>query len=171
MKKNLILTGMMGVGKSSIGKNLGEILEMQFIDIDNLIEEEENLSISKIFKIKGEEYFRKIEKKITLEILKDKNLVIALGGGAFINNDIREKVLLTSISIWLHVDEKILFNRLNKSNKRPLLQQENLIKNFKNIYKKRKEIYKLAKFKIDCNNKEKKIIIKEIKNIYESQYN
>jgi len=171
LKKNLILTGMMGVGKSMIGKNLGEVLDMQFIDIDNLIEEEENLSISKIFKIKGEEYFRKIEKKITLEILKDKNLVIALGGGAFINNEIREKVLQTSISIWLYVDEKILFNRLSKSNKRPLLQQENLIKNFKNIYKKRKEIYKLAKFKIDCNNKEKKIIIKEIKNIYESQYN
>ena len=112
-----------------------------------------------------------MSKKITLEILKDKNLVIALGGGAFINNEIREKVLQTSISIWLYVDEKILFNRLSKSNKRPLLKQENLIKNFKNIYKKRKEIYKLAKFKIDCNNKEKKIIIKEIKNIYESQYN
>ena len=76
---------MMGVGKSMIGKNLGEVLDMQFIDIDNLIEEEENLSISKIFKIKGEEYFRKIEKKITLEILKD-GIVVLTGSSCIWNN-------------------------------------------------------------------------------------
>ncbi|MDB9784427.1 hypothetical protein OAB36_02155 [Pelagibacteraceae bacterium] len=83
MKKNLVLTGMMGVGKSTIGESLSVKLKMKFTDIDDLIKSSEGMSIQKIFQIKGEEYFRNIEKKITLKALEKNNHVISLGGGGF----------------------------------------------------------------------------------------
>ena len=89
MKKNLVLTGMMGVGKSTIGKKLAKRLKRKFVDIDKIIEIKEKNTIKEIFENKGEHYFRKIEKKITLEELKKNNLIIALGGGAFINTSVR----------------------------------------------------------------------------------
>ena len=83
MNKSLILTGMMGVGKSTVGKELSKKLGYKFIDMDNLIEKKENMTITKIFRVKGENYFRKIEENLTLNTLKDKRVVISLGGGAF----------------------------------------------------------------------------------------
>ena len=92
MNKNLVLTGMMGVGKSTIGRLVAKRLKVKFIDIDKVIERKERKSIKRIFEDRGEEYFRVLEKKITLKILKNKKAVIALGGGAFMNNQIREKI-------------------------------------------------------------------------------
>ena len=80
MKKNLVLLGMPGSGKSSLGKLLAKITGLKLYDIDKLIIEEIGLEIAEIFKIKGEEFFRKIEEKKTLEILKKSNNIIALGG-------------------------------------------------------------------------------------------
>ena len=88
-KKNLVLVGMMGSGKSSIGKLLSKKIGLEFIDIDKLIEEEENKSISDIFKINGEKYFRDLEEKISIKKLKSENKVISLGGGGYINQKIR----------------------------------------------------------------------------------
>ena len=82
MKKNLALTGMMGVGKTSIGKLLSKKLSIRFIDVDKVIENKFNISISKIFEKKGEKFFRKLEEKITLQQLKKNNVIISLGGGA-----------------------------------------------------------------------------------------
>ena len=90
MVKNLTLTGMMGVGKSTIGKILAKKLEYKFVDVDKLIEQKEGLSINLIFRNKGEEHFRKIEFEQTLSELKKSNSVISLGGGAFLNNTIRK---------------------------------------------------------------------------------
>ena len=99
MKKNLVLTGMMGVGKSTIGKKLAKRLKLKFVDIDQIIEKKEKNTIKEIFKNKSESYFRKIEQKITFKQLKKKNLVIALGGGAFINNSIRKNTAADTDSI------------------------------------------------------------------------
>ena len=103
MGKNLILTGMMGVGKSTIGKILAKKLSYNFIDIDKLIEAKEGSSINSIFKNKSESYFRKIENDITLGELKKDNSVISLGGGAFINNAIRKSAKKMSLCFWLDV--------------------------------------------------------------------
>jgi len=91
-KENLIFLGMMGSGKSSIGLLVAKKLKLEFVDIDKEIENEIGLSISKIFELKGENYFRKFEEKITLKKLKLKSKVISLGGGAFINNIIRKEI-------------------------------------------------------------------------------
>ena len=117
MKKNLVLTGMMGVGKSTIGKILAKKLSFNFVDIDKLIEKRERCSINVIFKIKGEDFFRKLENKITLEELKKQESVISLGGGAFLNKSIRIRTKKTSISFWLDVNIDILMKRLKNSQK------------------------------------------------------
>ena len=92
-KENLVFLGMMGSGKSSIGSLTAKKLEIKFIDVDKEIEKELGLSISKIFEIKGEDYFRKFEEKTTLKILKTNSVVISLGGGAFMNKVIRKEIL------------------------------------------------------------------------------
>ena len=101
MKKNLVLTGMMGVGKSTIGKRLAKKLGLKFIDLDKIIEKREGTTIKDIFNTKGEDYFRKIEKRTALQEFKKSNNVIALGGGAFMNKDIRKEVEISGVSFWL----------------------------------------------------------------------
>ena len=112
---------MMGVGKSTIGKNLANKLSYTHIDIDKIIEEKEGTTINLIFKNKGENYFRMLESKITLIELKKDGSVISLGGELFLNKDIRRAVKKSSISFWLDVSLNVLTNRLQKSKKRPLL--------------------------------------------------
>ena len=108
MKKSLVLTGMMGVGKTTIGRLLAKRLLLKFIDVDKVIEKNQGKSIKRIFEENGEPFFREIEERITLKILKKKRAVIALGGGAFMNNQIRLKVLKSCTSIWLKVNLKSL---------------------------------------------------------------
>ena len=109
---------MMGVGKSTIGKNLANKLSYTHGDIDRIIEEKEGSTINIIFKNKGENYFRMLENKITLIELKNDNSVISLGGGAFLDKKIRKAVKKTSTSFWIDVNLNILINRLKKSKKR-----------------------------------------------------
>tara|TARA_A100001388_G_C28344967_1_gene300680 strand:+ start:22 stop:531 length:510 start_codon:yes stop_codon:yes gene_type:complete len=167
LKKNLVLTGMMGVGKSTIGKSLSKKLNMNFFDTDSMIENEEKMTIKNIFEKKGEEYFRKIEKKTILAVLSNTNAVIALGGGAFIDLDTRNEILKSCVSFWLFMNIKNLLKRLTDTSKRPLLNSQNLEDSFSNLYEKRRKIYETAKFKIDCNNKEKSEITDEIIKLYE----
>ena len=151
MKKNLVLTGMMGVGKSTVGKNLAQKLSYNFVDIDRTIESREGSTINLIFKNKSESYFRKLENEISLEKLKKKNTVISLGGGAFLNKSIRREIKNTSVSFWLDVDVSELIKRLNKNKKRPLLYNKNLNVTVNKIYLKRKKTYNEADYRIKCN--------------------
>ena len=168
MRKNLVLTGMMGVGKSTIGKSLSIKLKMNLFDVDKIIENKENMAINEIFKLKGEEYFRKIEKQISLVELKRENSVIALGGGAFIDSQIRGEVLKKCTSFWLDLSVDNLTKRLLTSYERPLLKRNNLKEELNNLLDKRKEKYSLANFRIDCNNVKKVEIVDKIKKLYES---
>ena len=111
-KENIVFLGMMGSGKTSIGLLVSKKLKIEFFDIDKHIEEQQNMKISKIFKDKGERFFRNLEEKIALEILQKKNVVIALGGGAFLNKNIRNEVLNNHFSFWLKWDNKVLIDRI-----------------------------------------------------------
>ncbi len=172
MSKNLVLTGMMGVGKSTIGKSLAEKLSFKFIDVDKLIEAREGCSINHIFKNKSENYFRRIEKIISLQQLKKNKSVISLGGGAFLNKTIRREVKNSSISFWLDVDVNGLVKRLSKTKKRrPLLFKKNLKNTINKIYLERKKIYSEANFRIKCNFLRPKIIVTKVLNLYEKSGN
>ncbi len=171
MGKNLILTGMMGVGKSTIGKILAKKLNYNFTDVDKLIEAKEGSSINLIFKKKSETYFRKIENDITLNELKKNNTVISLGGGAFLNNAIRRNAKIFSISFWLDVPLDDLIKRLMKNRKRPLLFNKNIKETVKKIYFDRKKFYNEADHKIKCNSLEVKEIVDKIIYLYEKSGN
>ena len=166
-KKNLVFLGMMGSGKSSIGSLIAKKLQLNFIDIDNVIENELGLSIKKIFETKGENYFRKFEEKTTLKKLKSSSTVISLGGGTFLNKEIRKEVINNHLSFWLNWNSDILLNRIKNSKKRPLAfnSSENEIID---LIKKRSNIYSKALYKIECDNLTKNEIVKEILKIYET---
>ena len=171
MKKNLVLTGMMGVGKSTVGKNLAQKLSYNFVDIDRTIESREGSTINLIFKNKSESYFRKLENEISLEKLKKKNTVISLGGGAFLNKSIRREVKNSSVSFWLDVDVAELIKRLKKTKKRPLLYNKNLNVTVNKIYLERKKTYSEADFRIKCNFLGPDKIVDKILKLYEKSGN
>ena len=171
MKKNLVLTGMMGVGKSTVGKNLAQKLSYNFVDIDRTIETREGSTINLIFKNKSESYFRKLENEISLEKLKKKNTVISLGGGAFLNKSIRREVKNTSVSFWLDVDVAELIKRLKKTKKRPLLYNKNLNVTVNKIYLERKKTYSEADYRIKCKFLGPDKIVDKILKLYEKSRN
>ena len=162
---------MMGVGKSTVGKKLAKKLKLKFIDIDGLIEKKEKKTIKQIFENKSEDYFRKIEKKITLEELKKSNSVIALGGGAFMDSSIRKEAKNLSISFWLDLDIKSLLIRLKNVKKRPLLNQDSLEESAYKIYSERKKIYNMSDFKIRCKLMNTDQIVNKIIKLFESSEN
>ena len=166
-KKNLVLLGMMGSGKSTVGNLLSKRIKLDFIDIDNVIEYEASMSIFKIFEVKGEDYFRDLEEKITNKVLKTKNRVISLGGGAFINKNIRKEILSNHFSFWLNCDEKVLLERIRINKKRPLAHKST-DEEIKKLIKERNRIYAKAQFKINCDKQTKSEIVDKIINIYET---
>ncbi len=167
MKKNLVLLGMMAVGKTTLGKIVAKKQELKFIDIDASIEKKNSMTIKEIFKKKGEKFFRMEEENEILKSLKKNNCVIALGGGAFMNKTVRENILKNAISIWLNVDIKTLNQRVKWNQKRPLLKEENNQKKITKLYAERKNIYKLANHQIACDKLSKKNIAEKIIALYE----
>ena len=164
--KNLVFLGMMGSGKSSIGNLVSKKLDLPFIDIDSLIVKNTGMSISEIFKKKGEYYFRDLEEKITLRSLRKIKNVVSLGGGGFINTKIRNEILTKHFSFWLNWDESTLIKRIKGSKKRPLVFKST-DKEIRTIIKNRSQIYSNAQFKINCNKLTKTEIVKKIIKIYE----
>jgi len=165
--KNIVFLGMMGSGKTSIGFLVSKKLKLNFYDVDNYIEKKLNMKISEIFQNKGEVFFRKEEEKITLNILKKKKCIVALGGGAFINKNIRYEVLKNHISFWLELDSNKLLNRIKNSTKRPLTVNKTN-NDLKKMIKERTKYYSKALFKVNCNNQTKKEIVDKILDVYEN---
>ena len=162
-KKNICIIGLMGSGKSIIGKELSKFLKLEFYDTDKEIELKTNKSISTIFKEEGESYFRSIEEKICVNLLDKNNCVISLGGGSIINSNIRNKISQNSFSIYLQVELNNLLNRLKSSQKRPLLnQKKNKIEILKNLYAKRRQFYEKADITVN-NNNDKFQVLEKIK--------
>ena len=162
-KKNICIIGLMGSGKSVIGKDLSKYLNLAFYDTDKEIELKINKSINTIFKEYGESYFRKIEEKVCLDLLDHNNCVLSLGGGSVINKKIRNTIKENSYSIYLEVKLNNLFNRLKSSKKRPLLNKNlNKKKILESLYKDRRKFYEGADL-IVSNDKDKLFVLDRIK--------
>ena len=166
--KNLILVGMMGSGKSTVGNLLSKKLGMGFIDTDKEIENLESINIKKIFETKGEAYFRNIEEELVLKNLDYSNKVISFGGGSFLNFKIRKKTQKRGISFWLDWRDSILIDRIVKNDRRPLTKNLNEIE-IKNMIKKRTKFYEKANYRIDCENLSKTQIVDRIIYKYENK--
>ncbi len=156
----------MGSGKSTIGYLLSKNINFTFLDIDKFIEKETGLKINDIFQKKGEIYFRNLEEKITLKLLKSNEKIISLGGGGFLNKNIRKEIIKNHVSFWLNWKSSTIISRISKSKKRPIAfnSSEN---NLKKLIIERSNIYSEAKFKINCETLTKNMIVKNIIKLYE----
>ena len=151
-KINISLIGLMGSGKSIVAKSLSKKLKLRFYDSDKEIEKKTNKSINEIFQNNGEEYFREVEEKILEMLLNKKNSIISLGGGAILSQNTRNILLKKSFSIYLNVNNNILYERLKNSKKRPLLLNTDIEKTIIELKRKRIKYYKKANLII--NNSE-----------------
>ena len=167
-KKNIVLIGMMAAGKTTIGSKLAKKLNYNFFDVDFEIEKLENDKIINIFDNKGESYFRKVEERLSLTFVEKNNCVISLGGGAFINENIRKKIQKNSHSFWLNWKIKTILDRISKNKNRPIaLNLSN--KDLADLYKKRVKFYKLSDFRVNCEKKNKNEIIEIILEILKNE--
>jgi shikimate kinase len=159
-RKIIVLTGMMGSGKTTIGLRLADKLKIYFIDSDREIEDCEKISINKIFDLKGENYFRKIEKQVIQEIInRDEPMILSLGGGAFIDKELRKLIKEKTISIWLKVSPETILSRISNKNSRPLLKGKDKRLTINNLIKQRYPIYQEADIHFDVDeysNEDKK---------------
>ena len=151
-KNNIVILGMTGVGKTTIGKILSKIIKFEFIDIDNEIERASNLKVHDFFEKYGEKEFRNLEKKVFLKFLQKKNTIISTGAGILNNDEIIFKIKEESISVFLDIKTSTLVNRLKHNiRNRPKLKKGDLKKNLENMYKNRITNYNQADIKISVD--------------------
>ena len=159
LTKTIVLIGMMGVGKSRVGLELAHHIGSHFVDTDHEIEKTIGLSVAQIFAQHGEAYFREAEKRVITDLLQSSPMILAIGGGAFMNQSIRYAIAESAVSIWLTVNEEALIQRLNRSSKkRPLLQKGDHSAIVRDLIKIRHPVYAKADIRIEND----KITVQEI---------
>lgn len=141
LKRSIVLVGLMGAGKSSVGKKLSDEIGVSFADSDDEIELASGMSVSEIFEKFGEQYFRAGEERVMKRLLLDHPQIIASGGGAFMSKRIRDLVKLSAVSVWIKADFNTLWERVRAKGGRPLLQVTSPEKALKNLIKERSLIY------------------------------
>ena len=162
MRLNIIFIGFMGSGKSSIGRHLAQELNMNFVDIDELIQKHVGMSVREIFTQKGESFFRVQEQNLSKKFGSQSNLVISTGGGIVLNQDTMKFLLKKGFAIYLECDFDTIVQRITAEDTRPLFNLEELPK-FKQLFEFRKQFYeKYAKFTIDVGPKSINLVISEI---------
>jgi len=147
----IVLVGLMGAGKTSVGRRLAEKLDVPFVDADHEIELAAGKSIPDIFAEHGEEYFREGERRVITRLLENGQQVLATGGGAFINDETRARIKELGVSLWLKADLDVLLKRVAKRNDRPLLK-ENPEAVMKNLMEKRYPVYAEANITVESRD-------------------
>jgi len=142
--RSIVLVGMMGAGKTAVGKRIAHRLRMPFVDADHEIEAGARLTIPEIFERFGEPYFRDGERKVIARLLEEGQKVLALGGGAFVNAQTRERIAAKGVSVWLKPEFEVLLKRVKKRSNRPLLQTPDPAGTLRRLLEERSPIYGLA---------------------------
>ena len=150
--KTIVLVGIMGAGKSTVGKILADRLGMRFVDADQEIERAAGCTITDFFEKYGEVEFRKGEERVISRILAGEPCILATGGGAFMSEATRLLIKKMARSVWLRVSFEVLAKRLEKRSDRPLLQTADPQQTLKALIKKRYPIYNDADFIVDAEN-------------------
>ncbi|KAA3501746.1 MULTISPECIES: shikimate kinase [Rhizobium/Agrobacterium group] len=161
-RRNIVFVGLMGAGKSAIGRMVAQQLKVQFIDTDVEIERVSRMTISELFATYGEEEFRALETRVIKRLLRGGPKVISTGGGAFINDNTRRHISRGSISLWLKADLEVLWERVNKRDHRPLLKTENPKATLAALMDKRYPVYAEADLTIESRDVRKEIIVTEV---------
>lgn len=161
-QRNLVLVGLMGAGKSSIGRLLAQQLGIPFVDTDVEIERVSRMTITELFAAYGEQEFRALETRVIKRLLRGGPRVISTGGGAFINDSTRMHVKRGSLSVWLKADLDVLWERVNKRDTRPLLKTENPKQTLENLMNARYPIYAEADLTVLSRDVGKEVMVKEV---------
>jgi len=148
----IVLVGLMGAGKTTVGRRLAALLHLPFIDADEEIEKAAGLEISEIFALHGEEEFRRGERRVIARLLQGAPHVLATGGGAFMNPETRALVRAHATSVWLRADLDVLMRRVEKRDNRPLLKQGDPRATMERLMAERYPIYGEADLVVDSNN-------------------
>lgn len=151
-RRNIYLAGFMGTGKSTVGRELARLMGRKFVDLDLLMEQRLGMSVSEIFAQRGEAFFREEEKKLSLELVGTHSRVVATGGGTLLDAEVREAFRNCGLLICLFTTREQLVSRLQRSDKRPLLQDEDLRARVDELLAQRREIYDRISIRVDTTN-------------------
>lgn len=162
LEKSVVLVGLMGAGKSCIGKRLAGKLGVEFVDADVEIESAADCTIDEIFARFGEQAFRDGERRVIQRLLEDGPRVIATGGGAFMNAETRENVRQSAISIWLKADLDVLLERVSRRNNRPLLKKGDKRETLERLMAERYPFYAEADIEVGTGNESPDVTIRKV---------
>ena len=160
--RSIVLVGMMGAGKSSVGKRLAQRLGLQFFDADTEIERAAGMSIPEIFEKRGEAEFRQGEQRVIARLLSEGPTVLATGGGAFMNEVTRQQITEHGVSVWLKAEFDVLMRRVRKRSNRPLLQNPDPEGTLKGLMEVRYPVYAMADIEIQSRDVAHDVIVDEI---------
>jgi len=163
MFRNIILTGFMGVGKTSVGTRLARDLGFRFVDTDELIEADQKITITEIFSSFGEPYFRDVEARIIRQVLDGEGQVVATGGGAVIRDENRKAFKEGGVTICLTARPEVVFERIRHETHRPLLQVPDPRGRIRELMDGREQYYRQADLIIDTSDKNVDDVINEIR--------
>lgn len=163
MFKNIILTGFMGVGKTSVGTRLAKDLGYTFVDTDALIEADQKTTITEIFSSFGEPYFRDVETRIIRQVLEGANQVVSTGGGAVIRDENRAAFKKAGFVVCLTARPEVIYERIKQETHRPLLQTPDPLAKIRELLGSREKFYRQADFVFDTSTKSVDDVIGEIK--------
>ena len=161
-RRNIVFVGLMGAGKSAVGRMVAQQLRVPFIDTDVEIERVSRMTISELFASYGEPEFRALETRVIERLLKGGPRVISTGGGAFINERTRGVIKRGGVSVWLRADLDILWERVNKRDHRPLLKTENPKQTLENLMNQRYPIYSESDLTVESRDVRKEIVANEV---------
>ena len=150
--KNIVLLGFMGTGKTAIGKRVAERLEMEYLDVDNIIEKEAGMSISEIFSRFGEEHFRALESKMARKVSTYENKVISTGGGIVLRKENMDNLRQGSVLICLTARPEVILARTKKGHHRPLLEVDYPLTTIKELLAYRAPFYAQADYSLDTSD-------------------
>jgi len=148
LDRPIVLVGLMGVGKSTVGRRVADMLSTEFVDADEAIEEAAQRSVSEIFEEFGEDYFRDGERRVIARLIEDNTGVIATGGGAFVDPETRSLILERAIGVWIDCDIDTLVERTSRRNTRPLLNSGDPKMILTDLYEQRAEFYSQAPIRV-----------------------
>lgn len=147
-----MLVGLMGAGKSTVGKHIAKILDLRFCDADHEIEAVSQMTITELFTIYGEQEFRDLERRVIFRLLNEGPIVLATGGGAFMHSDTRQAIRKYGLSVWLNADLDVLMERISRKNNRPLLQTDNPRDVMQRLMRERYPVYAEADLVVHSQN-------------------
>lgn len=148
----IVLVGLMGVGKTTVGKRLAALLNLPFEDCDDAVEKAAGMTVSEIFERYGEDEFRRGERRVIDRLMQEDPKVIATGGGAFVNDETRALIKEKGVSIWLHADVETLAERTRRRDTRPLLRGKNHADVLGHLLKERAPYYAQADLKVESRS-------------------